>query len=291
VRCRFIQAEKANHSIMRLCGVMAVARATFYGWRNGVVGKRKAEDADIKPRIRQIFLKSKKTYGTRRIVRELRKENIRLGRRRVARLMRELGLRPKQARKFKATTDSAHRYPVAPNLLERDFAPDAPDRVWCGDITYVWTREGWLYLAVLIDLYSRRVVGWAMSSRITKELTLCALKMAVWQRRPAPGWIQHTDRGSQYAAHAYRDALIEAGARCSMSRKGDCWDNAPSESFFASLKKEALFEESFATREQAHAAIIEYVRWYNAERLHSSLGYETPNSFENRAELTSCQAA
>ena len=207
--------------------------------------------------------------------------------------MRENGLRARRRRAYRATTDSRHDHPVAENVLGRNFTAENPDQAWVGDITYIPTAQGWLYLSVLIDLYSRRVVGWAMSGRIDQNLTLTALRMALSQRQPQPGFVHHTDRGSQYAAGAYQAELKKAGAVVSMSRKGNCWDNAPSESFFSTLKTELIHEERFATRDEAMRAILRYLLWYNANRLHSSTGYLSPKDYEEleRLQLTAEQAA
>jgi transposase InsO family protein len=224
---------------------------------------------------------SDRTYGSPRVHEDLQEQGIRCGRKRVARLMRENGIRAKQARRFKATTDSDHNDPVAPNLLDREFHVDVPDRVWVADLTYIWTREGWLYLAVILDLFSRRVVGWSMSRRITSQLTLEALSVALWSRKPSPGLLHHSDRGSQYTCGDYRDVLDEHGVLCSMSRKGDCWDNAVAESFFKTLKVERVNDRNYWTREEAQTDIIDYIeRFYNRKRRHSYLGYVSPVKYE-----------
>jgi len=195
--------------------------------------------------------------------------------------MKEAGLSARTKRRFVKTTDSKHDFPIAPNLLQRDFSADAPNEVWVGDITYLDTREGWLYLAVLIDLYSRRVVGWAMSERIDTTLATAALNMALAQRKPGRGLIHHTDRGCQYASHEYRRMLRDIGAECSMSRKGDCWDNAVAESFFASLRKELTNRVDFLTRDAARSSVFEYIEaFYNRVRRHSTINYQSPNDFE-----------
>lgn len=226
---------------------------------------------------------SDRSYGSPRVHKDLQEQGIRCGRKRVARLMRENGIRAKQARRYKATTDSDHRYPVAANLLDRQFDVDEPDRAWAADITYVWTREGWLYLAVILDLFSRRVVGWSMSNRIDSRLTLTALRKALWNRRPSPGLLHHSDRGSQYACGEYRDTLQKYGLVCSMSRKGDCWDNAVSESFFKTLKVERVGDRNYWTREEAATDITDYIeRFYNRKRRHSYLGYISPVEYELR---------
>lgn len=191
--------------------------------------------------------------------------------------MRKDGLKAKTIRKFRATTNSSHSLPVAENVLDRDFVPTEPNKAWVADITYIWTNEGWLYLAVVIDLYSRAVVGWSMSERITRSLVIDAFTLAVNRRNPAPGLIHHSDRGSQYASADFQKLLVKYGAICSMSRKGNCWDNAPAESFFALLKRGLVFHNQYQTRDQARQSIFDYIeRFYNRKRIHSSLGYRTP---------------
>ena len=292
MRCRFIEVEKANHTITSLCRVMQVPRSTYYAWCGHEPSTRAQEDARLKPLIRSIHLQSRGTYGAFRVHRALRETGASVGRHRVARLMREEGLRARQRRKFKATTDSAHNHPIADNLLARDFTAANANTVWVGDITYVWTREGWLYLAVLVDLYSRRVVGWSLGSRMTQDLALNALAMACAMRRPPKGLLHHTDRGSQYASKAYQAELRKIGARSSMSRKGNCWDNAAAESFFATLKKEAVHGEDFATRDDARLAVLSYITWYNAHRMHSSIGFVAPKTYEAlAAHANSAEAA
>jgi putative transposase len=220
-------------------------------------------------------------YGAPRIQGELAKEGERVSRKRVARLMRECGLCAKTARKYKATTDSNHSLPVAPNLLERRFDVDRPNAVWVSDITYLWTRQGWMFLAVIIDLYSRRVVGWSLRERMTAELVCEALDAAVRARRPPNELVFHSDRGSQYASKAFRRRLFRYRMRQSMSRKGNCWDNAVAESFFATLKKELVRNHIFPTRDAARTDVFEHIEvFYNRRRAHSLLGYETPTSFE-----------
>lgn len=202
---------------------------------------------------------------------------------RVGRLMREHGLQSRKRRRFRVvTTDSRHGHPIAPNVLARDFTATAPNRKWVADLTYVPTSEGWLYLALVLDLFSRKLVGWAMSDRMPEELTTAALEMALGWREPPPGLVHHSDRGSQYAAHGYRTVLAKRGITVSMSRKGDCWDNAPMESANATVKVECVHGETFATRAEAALALVEFIGYYNTERLHSSIGYLTPSAFEQR---------
>jgi transposase InsO family protein len=217
---------------------------------------------------------------------ELRAQGILCGKNRVARLMSVNGIRAKMKRKYRRTTNSKHDYPVAPNILNRQFSIDRSNAVWVSDITYIWTSEGWLYLAGVVDLYSRLVVGWSMGVHITSELTLDALNQALGRRQPEPGLLHHSDRGSQYASDDYQSLLEDRRMICSMSRKGNCWDNAPMESFFATLKTELIYDEQFVTREDAKAKIFEYIEtFYNRERRHSSLGYQSPANFERLATL------
>jgi len=209
-----------------------------------------------------------------------------VGRYRARSLMKKAGLEVKRPRKFKRTTDSRHKLPVAPNLVKQQFQVEQPNQIWCGDITYLWTLEGWLYLAVIIDLYSRKAVGWALSSRLTSPLVLEALRMAYWRRKPAPGLVHHSDRGSQYAAEDYQGQLKIFQMIPSMSRKGDCYDNAVAESFFHSLKNEQIGDQVYLTREEARRAVIDYIEmFYNSRRLHSFLGYASPNDFEKKVPL------
>jgi transposase InsO family protein len=276
VKFAFIRAEKAQYPIVVLCRVLGVSRSGFHAWLRRPPSKRACNDAALGAEIAEVHATSRKTYGSPRVHAELRARGRRVGAKRVARLMREKGLQSKRRRRFKATTDSKHGLPVAPNLLQRNFTVEAPNKVWVGDITFVWTREGWLYLAVLIDLFSRAVVGWSTSDRIDRALALDALAMARGRREVEADLVEHTDRGSTYASADYREALDHAGITCSMSRKGDCWDNAVAESFFATLKTE-LDVDAFATRAEARSALFEYIEvFYNRQRRHSFLGYDTP---------------
>ena len=239
-------------------------------------------------RIRDIFKLSHSSYGSRRMVRQLRLDGFGIGRYKVRRLMRQSGLKAKMRRRFKVTTESRHLFPMANNILNRRFDVKQANKVWAADITYVWTLEGWLYLAVVLDLYSRQIVGWAMDKRIKKQLTPDALTMAYWRRKPEPGLLHHSDRGSQYACHDYRNRLSQYGMITSMSRKGDCWDNAVVERFFRSLKTERLDGLRFSNRASARLEIVDYITYYNCLRLHSTLGYVSPMAFE-KEQL--CQAA
>jgi len=281
VRFRFVEAEKARYPVRLLCRCLAVSRAGYYAWRQRPASARAREDAQLAVEIGASHAASRRTYGSPRVLRDLREKGIRVSRKRVARLMRERGFVARRRRRFQATTDSKHAFPVAANVLMREFQVEAPNTAWVTDITYVGTQEGWLYLAVILDLFSRRVVGFAMSDRITRELVLEALRRALVQRPGVRDLIHHSDRGSQYASHDYRRALERAGITCSMSRRGNCWDNAVAESFFGTLKVELLHELPLPTRAQAEEAIAEYIEdFYNVLRRHSSLDYQSPLAFE-----------
>nr|WP_241235127.1 IS3 family transposase [Amphritea opalescens] len=267
--------------ISALCRVLSVSRSGYYEWLSRPLSEREQKDQALKVKIKRSHEKGRRVYGTRRIKMDLSKQNETVSRRRISRLMKEESLSCITRRKFKVTTDSRHNKPVAQNLLDRQFQVEQPNQVYVGDITYIPTREGWLYLAVFIDLYSRAVVGWSMNKRMQASLVTDALTMAVWQRQPRKGLLVHTDRGSQYVSASYQGLLHQLGFRCSMSRKGNCWDNAPSESFFHTLKTERVHREDFQTREEAKRAIFEYIEvFYNRERLHSTNGYIAPLVFE-----------
>ncbi|MEX2180706.1 MAG: IS3 family transposase [Gemmatimonadaceae bacterium] len=285
MRYAFIHAHATTWRITTMCRVLQVSRAGFYKWRAEPFGLRKQADAALLVHVRQQFYRLRRRYGSPRLCRELRAAGHQCSEKRVARLMRVAGLRAKGAHRFVVTTNSAHAQPVAPNVLARRFAVhEQPglNRRWAADITYVPTREGWLYLAVVVDLASRRVVGWGASVRLDHELALAALQMARRQRN-ACGVLHHSDRGSQYASVAYQRALRDGGLAGSMSRKGDCWDNAVVESFFATLTKELLDDGPFDTREAARRAVAEFIDvWYNRERQHSSLGFRSPVQYETQ---------
>ena len=281
MRFLFVDAEKASYPIRLLCRCLAVSRAGYSAWRTRSASARAQEDARLKIKIAASHTASLKAYGSPRILRDLREEGHHVSRKRVARLMREEGLEGRRKRRFRATTDSNHRFPVAPNVLMRDFEVDAPNTAWVTDITYLATLEGWLYLAVILDLFSRRVVGYAMSERIDRELVLEALRKALLSREGVRDLVHHSDRGSQYASHDYREALDEAGIMCSMSRRGNCWDNAVAESFFGTLKTELLYPLPLQTRSATRTAVADYIEiFYNVRRRHSSLDYQSPVEFE-----------
>ncbi len=281
MRFRFIEAEKANFPITLMCRCLRVSRSGYYAWRERAPSKRAREDERLKIEIKASHKASRQRYGSPRIVRDLHEGGHQVSRKRVARLMRELGLEGRRRRRYRATTDSQHPFPIAVNVLMRDFEVDAPDTAWVTDITYLATSEGWLYLAVILDLFSRRVVGHAMSGRIDRHLVLEALGNALRQRPGARDVIHHSDRGSQYACHDYRKALEEADITCSMSRRGNCWDNAVAESFFATLKAELLYPLPLQTRRATRVLVADYIdSFYNVRRRHSSLDYVSPVEFE-----------
>ena len=281
-----MEASRKDFSVARLGRVLGVSRSGFYAWKRRPEGVRSRERKALLAAIERIHEDVDQVYGAPRMHRELRADGHRCGRHRVARIMRAAGLRARRRlRRRPRTTDSRHALPVAPNVLAQDFRVEAPDRVWVGDITYVPTSEGWLYLAVLLDLCSRRVVGWSIDRTIDRSLTLRALAMAMDRRKPDASLLHHTDRGSQYAATDYQLELEAAGFRCSMSRKGNCYDNAVAESFFASLKKERVHHRRWRTREDARSDLFEYIEgFYNRRRRHSALGYRSPMEYEEALE-------
>lgn len=266
-----------------MCRVLQVSRSGYYAWLSRPGSYRSWVNRQLVSQIRLVHERSRRLYGSPRVTDELRDQGYVCNEKRVARLMRLHGIRAKTARKFRVTTDSKHSYPVAPNRLDRRFTVDRPNAVWVSDITYIWTSEGWLYLAGVLDLYSRQVVGWSMSRRVDGELTLSALRQAIARRHPDPGLLHHSDQGKQYAAGEYRKLLSEHGITASMSRTGDCWDNAVMESFFGTLKTEMVFFEKFSNRKEAKTKIFEYIEvYYNRQRRHSTLGSLSPAEFERR---------
>lgn len=278
MRFQFIAAEKAQYPVRLLCCCLGVTRSGFYAWRRRPPCVRSREDVLLQHRIRHIHAIHRQLYGRPRLHRALREAGIRIGAKRVRRLMREAGLRARGRRAFRVTTDSAHTWPTAANHLRRDFAIAAPNQRWGADITALPTRAGWCYLAVILDLGSRRVVGWAVRPSLDVELVLAALHVAL-ASRPAPR-LHHSDRGSQYASYVYRTLLEQRGITVSMSRVGNCWDNAVVESFFSSLKTELLADVDWGVHHEAEAAVASYLRFYNHQRLHSSLGYRSPAAYE-----------
>ncbi len=284
----FIRDHANAYRVKLLCRMLSVQRSAYYDWRaepGKVIGP---EELALRRRMKALFVASRSSLGSRTMVKNLRQEDFDIGRDKTRRLMKRLGLKVKPKRKYKVTTDSTHNFPVAKNVLNRAFSPSAPNQAWGSDITYLWTQQGWIYLAVVIDLYSRRVVGWSIDRRMKKALVIRALMMAVNLRKPPPGLICHSDRGSQYASHDYQKLLKQHGIICSMSRKGNCWDNAPVERFFSSLKREWTSDRWYRTRQEAIADVREYVAvYYNSKRLHSTLGYTTPMNYEKRLNKVS----
>ena len=279
MKFRFIEAEKANFTIAAMCRVLQVTRSGFYAWRKRLASARWLRDRKLLLPIRVSFYESRRTYGSPRVHRDLLANGERVSRKRVARLMREAGLESRRKKRFRRTTDSSHAFPVADNELARHFAPGQPETWWVSDITYVWTAEGWMYLASVLDLGTRRIVGWSMSERIDTALVRSALEMALGRDGQAPHG-HHSDRGSQYASHEYRHLLAARGIRCSMSRRANCWDNAVAESFFSTLKVEWLDQHRFLTRAEARAAAFDFIEvFYNRQRRHSSLGYVSPEEY------------
>ena len=277
----FIQAEKARWPIEVQCDVFGVSRSGYYAWSGRPKAQRAADDAALVVEIKAAYKTGRCSYGSPRVHRELRAKGRRVGKKRVERLMREEGIVARKKRRFRKTTDSNHSHPIAPNVLERNFNVELPDTAWVTDVTYVWTHEGWLYLAAILDLFSRRVVGWAASANNDRTLATSALARATSARTPAAGLVHHSDRGSVYASGDYGDALTKIGATKSMSRKADCWDNAVAESFFATIKGEMIDHEDYQTRAAAIEAIADYIDgFYNSCRRHSTLGYVSPIEFE-----------
>jgi len=281
VKYAWIDAQRRDYPLPEMCEVLAVSISGYRAWkRGGKPDRTRLTNAQAVALMSSIHAEFKGAYGSRRMHRELQARGHRIGLRRVERLMREHGIRARHKRRFKATTDSKHSMPVAENLLARNFTPEAPNRVWTGDITYIPTGEGWLYLAIVLDLFNREVVGWSIKPRMTANIVTDALTMARLRRKPGAGVVFHSDRGSHYASGAMVAKLAEYGMIASMSRKGDCWDNAPTESFFNSLKNERVHGTTYATRTDAQADLFEYIEvFYNRSRRHSTLGYCSPVRF------------
>jgi len=285
MRYRFIQEHRHEFRVWLMCRVLEVSRSGFYLWLKRPASPRSVENCRLLLAIRAIYRASRGAYGSPRVHAQLRALSQNYGKNRIARLMRENRIQAKRKRKFRVTTDSKHNFPVSENVLDRKFDIEAPNKAWTADITYIPTKEGWLYLAAVMDLYSRRIVGWAMADRICRHLVEKALTMACVNRSPEPGILHHSDRGSQYASGDYQKLLKANGIVCSMSRKGNCWDNAAMESFFATLKTELVYHRNYETRAEAQSDIFEYIEvFYNRQRLHSALGYQSPVSFERLAK-------
>jgi len=271
-----MQNERENHSIKLMCEVLEVSRAGYYKWLNRRSGPREKRRIKLLDRIIEIHEGSRCSYGSPRVHAQLEFEGVSCNQKTVEKLMKDNEIQARRKRKFKSTTDSKHNLPIAPNVLSREFVVQEPDEVWVSDITYIETKEGWLYLAVFIDLYSRMIVGWSMSANMTADLVLDAFRMGVSNRK-GPPIVAHSDRGSQYASHVFRDELALHDCIQSMSRKGNCWDNAPAESFFGTLKSEHVYHHTFDTRDDAAMSLFDFIEiFYNRHRIHSALNYLTP---------------
>ncbi len=284
MRFAFIDAWKEVWSVEFLCRIMQVTSRGYRAWRARPMSQRQRGDMVILAHIREQHRLSLHSYGRPRMTAELQEMGLRVGHRRIGRLMRMNGIKTVRTQKYKVTTDSNHAFNIAPNLLDQDFSADGPNQKWAGDISYIWTSEGWLYLAVILDLYSRRVIGWAVSNRMKRDLAIQALDMAVAMRQPPKGCIHHTDRGTQYCSHDYQKRLSKHGFKVSMSGKGNCYDNSMVETFFKSLKAELIWRNRWETRRQTEGAIFQYINgFYNPRRRHSSLGGKSPLAFERKA--------
>lgn len=282
----FILAEKAFFPITVLCRVLGVSCSGFHAWRKRPQAPRARANAQLAVQVAAVHERSRKTYGSPRVHAELQAKGVRVGKKRVERLMRENGLQARRKRRFRKTTDSKHSQPIAPNVVAREFEVAAANRVWVTDVTAIWTLEGWLYLSTMLDLFSRRVVGWAVSPSNDTLLALETLRAGLHARRPPAGLVHHSDRGSPYASADYRGALTRHRIVASMSRKGDCWDNAVAESFFATLRAELVDHERYATHQAATDSIGDYIEnFYNVERRHSFLDYFSPLEFELRSRI------
>jgi putative transposase len=284
MRYRFIDAQKKAWPVSLMCGVLRVSRSGYYDWTGRSPSQGAQSNHELDQRIRAIFAHHRQRYGVPRVTDALHDEGTLCSKNRVARRMQALGLKAIQAKKFKVTTDSTHSKPVAPDLIEQDFHAAAPNQKWVSDISYVWTDEGWLYLAVVMDLYSRAIVGWSMHRRMTQSLVCDALTMALFRRHNPTGTILHSDRGSQYCSTRYQRLLTSHGLRCSMGRRATCYDNAAMESFFHTLKVELVHRERYVTRRRAQSNIFEYIEtYYNRQRKHSAIGHRIPMQFEQAA--------
>lgn len=280
MKYQFIDKYRSVYRVEKMCRMLDICRSSYYTWKNRSKSLREKENESLVFRIKLVHGKSRRIYGSPRITAELRANGLRCGKNRVARLMREHGIAAKTRRRFKITTDSKHTLPIAENILDQEFAMDAPNKTWAGDITYIWTQQGWMYLAVVLDLFNREIVGWSMRKRITKDIVIEAFTMAIKRKRPQAGLVFHSDRGSQYASHDFRRLLEKYGVIQSMSGKGNCYDNAVTESFFHTLKTELVYFELYRTRSEARQSIFEYIEiFYNRIRRHSFLGYVSPVDF------------
>jgi len=281
MRYALVREEAKVHSTELLCDLMDISRSGYYAWESRPESKQKQDHQRLIPKIKKIFTDSRETYGYRRVADTLKKQGENCGKHRTASLMHKLDLNPLIKRRFKTTTNSNHDKPIFTNTLNRQFNPQKINQAWVSDITYIATDQGWLYLAVVMDLYSRTIVGWAMDKHMTESLVINSLAMALFRRKITGNLLLHSDRGSQYASYAYQELLKQHSIICSMSRKGDCWDNAPMESFFRSLKVECIYRQAFKSREQAKLVVFDYIEvFYNRQRAHSTLHYMSPMNFE-----------
>jgi len=284
MRYRFIDTHKKAWPVNLMCGVLSVSRSGYYHWTVREPSRCAQSNRELDRRIRELFARHRQRYGAPRITDDLHDEGVECSKNRVARRMRALGLKAIQAKKFKVTTDSNHSMPVAPDLIEQDFHAQAANEKWVSDISYVWTDEGWLYVAVVMDLYSRAIIGWSMSRRMTQQLVCDALTMALFRRHFPKGTIIHSDRGSQYCSKRYQRLINNSGLRCSMGRRANCYDNAAMESFFHTLKVELVHRERYTTRCIAKHKVFEYIEtYYNRQRKHSAIGYGIPMQFDQAA--------
>ena len=282
MKYRFIDEHRSAFRVRKMCQVMGLTTSGYYSWKKRGKSKRSEENEKLDIAIRQAYRKSRGNYGSPRITKELQAQGICCGKNRVARRMKENQIVAKTKRRFRVTTNSKHKNPVAENILNQNFDTRQPDKVWASDITYIWTREGWLYLSVILDLFSRQVVGWSMSNRLTQDLVIKSFQQAVWRRKPGPGLIFHSDQGIQYACQPFRNLLTKHNFIQSMSRKGNCYDNAVVESFFHTLKTELIYFERYQTRDEAKRSVFDYIEiFYNRERRHSALNYLSPVDYES----------
>ena len=276
-----MKIQEEEYPVDFMCGIFLVSKSGYYAWRKRDTSAKDGKQLRLLRAIEDVHKSSRATYGSPRVFAQLKGMGHEVGKTTVERTMKKHGIRAKTKRKFRVTTDSKHKLPVAPNLLKRNFSPEKPNQTWAGDVTYVWTKEGWLFLAVIVDLFSRQVVGWSLDKTMTKELVCSALRQAYFSRKPGTGLVFHSDRGSQYCSKEFRHQLKEYRMLQSQSRKANCWDKACVESFFHTLKTEMIYHEDFETRDQARRAIFEWVEaFYNRQRLHSTLGMKSPVDFE-----------
>jgi putative transposase len=283
VRYAWIEQHRDDYAVSPMCRLLAVSRTGYLQWRRRPPSARAQANVRLDAQVAAMYAASKGSYGRPRIVRGLREQGLQVGPERVRRSLQRQALRPVYRRPYRVTTDSNHHQPIAPNVLDRRFADWTINRAWVSDITYIGTDEGWLYLAVVMDLASRRIVGWSMSARLHAELVCQALQAAYWRRKPGPGLIVHSDRGSQYASGRYRKLIADFRMLQSMSRNANCWDNAPMESFFKTLKVERVYQLRYQTRAQARLDIVDWIEgFYNHRRFHSSIGYQIPARMESR---------